>query len=214
MRGKPFLQCKVFLQYRITPADAGKTNRPVRSRCRCWDHPRGCGENLCFRFSVATTAGSPPRMRGKPRKGRSVRLFAGITPADAGKTIFLYSFLSKNRDHPRGCGENFRTPQKPTLKTGSPPRMRGKLQAATGANTQKRITPADAGKTSHIGFYVGKTQDHPRGCGENTETRPGGADRAGSPPRMRGKPPYAAAGAYTIGITPADAGKTEYQFPP
>ena len=46
MRGKP--QC-----YRvrkppagITPADAGKTSAGQYSYSLCWDHPRGCGENI------------------------------------------------------------------------------------------------------------------------------------------------------------------------
>ena len=45
--------------------------------------------------------------------------------------------------------------------------MRGKLVDGVDANHGDRITPADAGKTFFLQVYPRKTQDHPRGCGEN-----------------------------------------------
>ena len=47
MRGKPINWLSVAVSYRITPADAGKTLLFCLRRRRRWDHPRGCGENLC-----------------------------------------------------------------------------------------------------------------------------------------------------------------------
>ena len=87
--------------------------------------------------------------------------------------------------------------------------MRGKRDVGRVKLAAARITPADAGKTAlrlqchFLGW------DHPRGCGENTLRPRPDKHRPGSPPRMRGKPPFANAGKYTIGITPADAGKTQ-----
>ena len=67
-------------------------------------------------------------MRGK-RKPLPLRRAAGrITPAYAGKTLLtkLQSFTL--RDHPRVCGENgFLSAG--LSRRGSPPRMRGKLDA-------------------------------------------------------------------------------------
>ena len=67
MRGKLFLALIGALPQRITPADAGKTDRlcAICSRCR----------------------GSPPRMRGKLGFVKIACTLIGITPADAGKTL-------------------------------------------------------------------------------------------------------------------------------
>ena len=46
--------------------------------------------------------------------------------------------------------------------------MRGKLQDALHEVYKQRITPADAGKTTHGMSGEWDCWDHPRGCGENT----------------------------------------------
>ena len=88
--------------------------------------------------------------------------------------------------------------------------MRGKLTVHTALRRSRRITPADAGKTTASPSQRHSSQDHPRGCGENMRgncryTRP-----IGSPPRMRGKLVQLVYSDVGVGITPADAGKTRY----
>ena len=109
-------------------------------------------------------------MRGKPSPRDSIPKNGRITPADAGKTGFklLDDFL--RWDHPRGCGENMNVWFMRTDRPGSPPRMRGKLQLATGLGKTVRITPADAGKTLRLWILTATATDHPRGCGENCES--------------------------------------------
>ena len=89
-------------------------------------------------------------MRGK----RCTAVFGsgqhGITPADAGKTRRVCNVRVCVEDHPRGCGENRDSLFPVMLSVGSPPRMRGKLEALLGAKDEKRITPADAGKTGRL----------------------------------------------------------------
>ena len=86
--------------------------------------------------------------------------------------------------------------------------MRGKLDFQVAARMQKRITPADAGKTE-CGRNCSKAgRDHPRGCGENSAVFGVELADEGSPPRMRGKPIDAAGDLIAGRITPADAGKT------
>ena len=147
-------------------------------------------------------------MRGKPPhpapQGAGIR----ITPADAGKTAKNTSGTSKNEDHPRGCGENFRAGGKAQCPAGSPPRMRGKPASRVPSSSSDRITPADAGKTRYSADTLDVYQDHPRGCGENTICGYRRLPAPGSPPRMRGKPHTDAAAIRPTGITPADAGKT------
>ena len=127
-------------------------------------------------------------MRGKLRYNIAKVIQIRITPADAGKTGIAVVGGVAEEDHPRGCGENFFISPPYHNYLGSPPRMRGKLPYRFLGHVGKRITPADAGKTTNGAKVVQDGQDHPRGCGENiaaTFTQSG---------RHR--------------ITPADAGKT------
>ena len=45
--------------------------------------------------------------------------------------------------------------------------MRGKHEPCGNKAKRTGITPADAGKTFVRFTYMGRWQDHPRGCGEN-----------------------------------------------
>ena len=86
--------------------------------------------------------------------------------------------------------------------------MRGKLEYKKQSAIQSRITPADAGKTLLPTGRRNAGQDHPRGCGENSHIGFWGMLGKGSPPRMRGKRSVVFFRIINIGITPADAGKT------
>ena len=138
--------------------------------------------------------GSPPRMRGKLELFGNPEPFNRITPADAGKTGYSLARRQQFQDHPRGCGEN--TPTKSLLCITA------------------RITPADAGKTLSPPVLSALCADHPRGCGENCLPSRPSRDTRGSPPRMRGKLPFAPMMNRSPRITPADAGKTtQARFP-
>ena len=167
MRGKRMVLYFRNQQRRITPADAGKTPRKTWTSLQSPDHPRGCGENFGACQHQAMSAGSPPRMRGKPYGGGLIFLLRRITPADAGKTKNLALVKLDSWDHPRGCGENIAISVMRLNQKGSPPRMRGKRPIQNSADLERRITPADAGKT-RIGASPDRAKrDHPRGCGEN-----------------------------------------------
>ena len=55
-------------------------------------------------------------------------------------------------------------------------------------------------------------QDHPRRCGENKEAQAIKVLCTGSPPQVRGKLARAMLEKEFIGITPAGAGKTDFDF--
>ena len=148
MRGKRGIKDDEALEYRITPADAGKTQQSRKLLLIPKDHPRGCGENLLGIPYSFQPSGSPPRMRGKPMPSRRGVRVRGITPADAGKTRERGTHKACRRDHPRGCGENVRNIIRNGGIPGSPPRMRGKQLYYSNGICSFRITPADAGKTA------------------------------------------------------------------
>ena len=148
-------------------------------------------------------------MRGKLSKAKSCFTPPRITPAHAGKTIFVSRDIDESWDHPRACGENYGPLRFIRTYLGSPPRMRGKLSFRSPFTRHCRITPAHAGKTNNIQFVHSLPQDHPRACGENEVTTANGGICKGSPPRMRGKPHSYQTCRACKGITPAHAGKTQ-----
>ena len=92
-------------------------------------------------------------------------------------------------------------------RTGSPPRMRGKVSGAVRRGAAVGITPAHAGKRSWQSLRTKPARDHPRTCGEKAGIRAAGLGCRGLPPHMRGKALREAAGGLFQGITPAYAGK-------
>ena len=143
--------CKgAFSMSRITPAYAGKTSNTKCCSARTWDHPRVCGKNAQYECVAFDTLGSPPRMREKHTKHAKAHLAYRITPAYAGKTVISISSPFILKDHPRVCGKNTKNSHICTLHSGSPPRMREKLNAPALCARRFRITPAYAGKTSSL----------------------------------------------------------------
>ena len=65
--------------------------------------------------------------------------------------------------------------------------MRGKQFGTQRLKRNRRITPADAGKTVLSDYISDMVKDHPRGCGENITADSNQIKMLGSPPRMRGK---------------------------
>ena len=88
--------------------------------------------------------------------------------------------------------------------------MRGKVKNYSFTESASGITPAYAGKRLHGQLYNLTIEDHPRLCGEKSQTMLHDFAEKGSPPPMRGKAqrPYKSHGA--CGITPAYAGKRPY----
>ena len=146
-------------------------------------------------------------MRGKGSIVHHQTAAHGITPAYAGKSIWLPSCPVRRWDHPRVCGEKKQNSGSPSGSLGSPPRMRGKGRATRSATPSTRITPAYAGKSGISFRQHGLTQDHPRVCGEKGKYAPGEACSVGSPPRMRGKAQRCRCLWSRGRITPAYAGK-------
>ena len=152
-------------------------------------------------------------MRGKLVSRSSFSINARITPAHAGKTVSKLTEVKLEEDHPRACGENSDCAFSQQSVSGSPPRMRGKLEGDADRLKRLGITPAHAGKTFLQVVTSVTTQDHPRACGENVFARSQRSPGKGSPPRMRGKLAYPVPAERRLGITPAHAGKTVFDRP-
>ena len=139
----------------ITPAYAGKRHL-LHLLCReSQDHPRVCGEKSIETDRQEWGLGSPPRMRGKGKNDAKATVFAGITPAYAGKSSRRLAYSLRIRDHPRVCGEKSCKQRLTNCKQGSPPRMRGKGIFSLIFVHLIRITPAYAGKRLKRSHSIG-----------------------------------------------------------
>ena len=187
VRGKGFRRLHDPVDVGITPACAGKRVSMVLISLLFWDHPRVCGEKSMPRAFASCTMGSPPRARGKAECRFGMGQPRGITPACAGKSAFNQYRRALRQDHPRVCGE--KTPYKILHDEiiGSPPRVRGKDGITSAYPLAVRITPACAGKSGQKTTGRISGRDHPRVCGEKTNTRQSMEIETGSPPRVRGK---------------------------
>ena len=137
-----------------------------------------------------------------------LRIIHGITPAYAGKREGPKNAQSKVGDHPRVCGEKCIPLTRGHGRQGSPPRMRGKVQLGEIDLQDIWITPAYAGKSGPCPDRVPPAGDHPRVCGEKSQSTSASPRALGSPPRMRGKVAYTDLQRPSPGITPAYAGKS------
>ena len=154
-------------------------------------------------------------MRGKGFSSGYIRAIDWITPAHAGKRLSARLWCPTFRDHPRPCGEKIRRKLVDEPGGGSPPPMRGKVNADNVKQFVDRITPAHAGKSDPCYSDHGGNGDHPRPCGEKRMPYIVESDYRGSPPPMRGKAHLATSASWAGGITPAHAGKSaSYQSPP
>ena len=207
MRGK-VTSGMLFLAFiGITPAYAGKRQMARKAGRTKPDHPRVCGEKPLPDPERIFQVGSPPRMRGKVPPHCCFCPAHGITPAYAGKSLWLFCCVSLPSDHPRVCGEKKNSPFQFSVNSGSPPRMRGKVSQLMISCAHNRITPAYAGKRALCPAGRTAQRDHPRVCGEKTCCAASALPNIGSPPRMRGKGPEANAVLSHQRITPAYAGK-------
>ena len=151
---------------RITPAYAGKSQRPVARPAPPSDHPRIRGEKLSLPRKQSKPLGSPPHARGKVLSGLCVLNGDRITPACAGKSLLMLLMATRRRDHPRMRGEKKSAAYPITFKQGLPPHARGKAFRRNADIVTPGITPACAGKSQKAQNRGTRTQDHPRMRGE------------------------------------------------
>ena len=105
VRGKVYSKGVGQIYSGITPACAGKRPACPAESALVEDHPRVCGEKARCRMVSRDITGSPPRVRGKEKKGFGGFVNTRITPACAGKRIAMLLPPSLLKDHPRVCGE-------------------------------------------------------------------------------------------------------------
>ena len=208
MRGMPARTAFFCSSIGSPPRMRGKSSLPQTETCRCGAPPRMRGTVLLCVIPVGMPPhGSPPRVRGKGGRVTFTLILSGSTPAYAGKRSVTKPRRTKRTDHPRPCGEKLSTKDFIAPPSGSPPRMREKVEDKVREYKAQRITPAYAGKSATTTWARTVGGDHPRVCGEKARAAAWACVTYGSPPRVRGKDAAPAFAVAAGRITPACAGK-------
>ena len=146
-----------------------------------------CGKDTWLGSMQMASAGSPPHVRERLLKYAEKLEMHGITPACAGKTAWVKAAYSSWRDHPRMCGKDIRVSAGIFTRSGSPPHVRERLNAAVSMIQPARITPACAGKTDTVHSDIIRQEDHPRMCGKDLIKISAPQSLAGITPACAGK---------------------------
>ena len=192
----------------ITSACAEQTT-PLQTRTVCtWDHLRVCGADHLGLILVMEKLGSPPRVRSRRRLAVAHAGGTGITSACAEQTAYAAGIPAKPRDHLRVCGADEQEPYDTAIITGSPPRVRSRLQKFRVDDLAERITSACAEQTMTEDKRKRHRWDHLRVCGADPPSFSILAAGVGSPPRVRSRLIVPAHVPYRRGITSACAEQT------
>ena len=111
----------------LIPACAGQTIAPWSMNAASRAHPRVCGADPSFAARPSLSAGSSPRVRGRPRDGQLEWCRPGLIPACAGQTPSGRPRRCSERAHPRVCGADVIRLNHSLCFMGSSPRVRGRL---------------------------------------------------------------------------------------
>src|SRR5690606_7020355 len=109
------------------------------------------------------------------------------TPACAGTTRCTSAVPSISTEHPRVRGDDTATSWYAALRTGTPPRARGRPEDWAEVAAACRNTPACAGTTAHCPSTWTPTGEHPRVRGDDDACDRHPAVDEGTPPRARGR---------------------------
>ena len=172
---------------RFTPAHAGTARTPHPRRRGEPVHPRARGDGRPAVLAALDTDGSPPRTRGRRRHRRRAAQQRRFTPAHAGTATPSPTVKPPTAVHPRARGDGRRVMASCFVKSGSPPRTRGRPHTPSPKLGLRRFTPAHAGTASVPLWLIDKIAVHPRARGDGMRSPKRLGMTYGSPPRTRGR---------------------------
>ena len=109
------------------------------------------------------------------------------TPARAGTTAQQLGLGHKITEHPRAGGDDDESHRALSIKSGTPPRGRGRPLQGPGLSQSVRNTPARAGTTSVQWSRTRRRGEHPRAGGDDRSRILARIGLSGTPPRGRGR---------------------------
>ena len=191
---------------RFTPAHAGTASCPPQAAAGGTVHPRARGDGGTRASPSATTAGSPPRTRGRLDRVRRRGSGRRFTPAHAGTAPSPAKASPGWAVHPRARGDGAQSGGGGGASDGSPPRTRGRRAGRRDRAIRARFTPAHAGTATAWAGAAATRTVHPRARGDGAFNRDHPSEAPGSPPRTRGRQPSKHRHKGAPRFTPAHAG--------
>ena len=179
---------------------------------RQWNYPRLRGEERLIVSWRGRSWELPPLARGRVPRPRSRMRRAGITPACAGKSWALAVPNSAEWNYPRLRGEESNPVTVLIFHEELPPLARGRGVTRGGKAQPPGITTACAGKSHARALLYPELGNYPRLRGEELFCGAGGAAVLELPPLARGRGSSPRRRGSRIGITPACAGKSEFNI--
>ena len=149
------------------------------------DHLRVCGADYHKDPVEALVAGSSPRVRSGPRRGRHDRRTGGIISACAERTNCGSWEPTGTRDHLRVCGADASCGSMKLPCAGSSPRVRSGLPQRSRGLAARGIISACAERTVAQLAQLKTKGDHLRVCGADESWTLPEAAETGSSPRVR-----------------------------
>ena len=134
-------------RWRLIPACAGTTKRPLGCGSTMEAHPRLRGDYLISSLTRLCTVGSSPPARGLPDDSEFRRFYTRLIPACAGTTIAYTAFFRSCKAHPRLRGDYHILRMSAVHTWGSSPPARGLLNLLLWILESNRLIPACAGTT-------------------------------------------------------------------
>ena len=207
VRGKRSPSGAVRVQIGYIPARAGEAPSGARIRRTPRVHPRACGGSGYQDGEEAGERGTSPRVRGKRRRLRRAGRPGGYIPARAGEAALAGVTAGLFAVHPRACGGS---PGRGPIrggKSGTSPRVRGKLKPQARELEMLGYIPARAGEAARGRAPSCGSRVHPRACGGSRHGKPDTVSPTGTSPRVRGKPSNVTRAPGTPRYIPARAGE-------
>ena len=187
VRGKLLRDIDACLRKGYIPARAGEAPPDVQGPNSVSVHPRACGGSLRRGLAAVRKLGTSPRVRGKLRRGRLVRVTHRYIPARAGEATRRRRARPNARVHPRACGGSRLARESQRVPVGTSPRVRGKRPSCARAGTRGGYIPARAGEAVDVGVGRQTMRVHPRACGGSRAAAKSNPNQTGTSPRVRGK---------------------------
>ena len=173
---------------RFTPTRVGTTTGVADPEPAGTVHPHACGDDIRVRRVERHPAGSPPRVWGRPRRGRQAEAPHRFTPTRVGTTGSYRAGPSAPPVHPHACGDDAAGSYPTCTRSGSPPRVWGRQHEREVNERSVRFTPTRVGTTSLTFWPQGSISVHPHACGDDSQSTHRDSLTAGSPPRVWGRP--------------------------
>ncbi len=153
-------------------------------------HPHACGDDMLGGGLGLASAGSPPRVWGRPCFEQSGIGFFRFTPTRVGTTGACPHRRPRLPVHPHACGDDVVVLPAASVPSGSPPRVWGRQREGREVRRRYRFTPTRVGTTYQATQRISHSAVHPHACGDDAIRLHSFHACRGSPPRVWGRPAW------------------------